>query len=195
MCTVLLPLGVNPIAVDKYIISYHIISYHIISYHIISYHIISYHISYHIISYHMSYRHSTFCNTLLDISTSFDIFPRNHQSLLRHFQQWNILWGRTGIWSRIARHSQIICHVDINRRRNAWRELFSFPHVASCSKCLFIDEWTIRRSTRDTEEFWLMTTWISRWSWKFKPPHVMTCVRKTSDNLIGPISSTKLVNP
>jgi len=27
MCTVLLPLGVNPIAVNKYIISYHIISY------------------------------------------------------------------------------------------------------------------------------------------------------------------------
>jgi hypothetical protein len=75
MCTVLLPMGVNPIAV-KYIISsyhtiYHIvsytvsfhISYHIISYyiiyiiyHIISYHIISYHIiSYHIISCHISY--------------------------------------------------------------------------------------------------------------------------------------------
>ena len=36
MCTVLLPLGDNPIAVNKYIISYHIsynLSYHIISYH------------------------------------------------------------------------------------------------------------------------------------------------------------------
>jgi len=29
MCTVLLPLGVNPIAVNKYIILYHIISYYI----------------------------------------------------------------------------------------------------------------------------------------------------------------------
>jgi hypothetical protein len=36
MCTLLLPMGVNPIAVNKYIISYNIISYHII-YHIISY--------------------------------------------------------------------------------------------------------------------------------------------------------------
>ena len=51
MCTVLLPLGVNPTAV-KYIISYRTLSYHI--YHIIiSYHIISYQISYHIIAYHI----------------------------------------------------------------------------------------------------------------------------------------------
>jgi len=48
MCTVLLPLGVNPTAVIKYILSYHI--YYIISYHILSYiyHIISHHIIYHI---------------------------------------------------------------------------------------------------------------------------------------------------
>jgi len=71
----------------------------------------------------------------------------------------------------------------------------SFLHVASCSKLLFTDEWTIRRNTRDTEEFWLMTICISRWSWKFKPPHVMTWDPKTSDHLIGLISSTKFATP
>jgi hypothetical protein len=41
----------------------------------------------------------------------------------------------------------------------------SFLHVASCSKLLFTDEWTIRRSTRDKEQFRIMTICISRWSW------------------------------
>ena len=59
MCTVLLPMGDNPIAVDKYIISY-IISYHIMSYHI-SHNVVSHHIIYHImsyiiLSYHIVYR-------------------------------------------------------------------------------------------------------------------------------------------
>ena len=68
----------------------------------------------------------TFCHSWPDISTSVDIFRRNRQCLLRHVQQWNILWGRTGIWSRIIWHSQIICHVDINRR--------AAMHVIHCSK-------------------------------------------------------------
>ena len=71
----------------------------------------------------------------------------------------------------------------------------SFLHVASCSKLLFTDKWTIRRSTRDTKEFWLMIICISRSSWKFKPPQVTTWDRKISDHLIGPIFPTKLATP
>jgi len=52
MCTVLLSLGVDPIAANKYIISY-ITSHHTISHHIISY-IISNHITSRITSYHIT---------------------------------------------------------------------------------------------------------------------------------------------
>jgi hypothetical protein len=78
-------------------------------------------------------------------------------------------------------------------------------HVVHCSTfppCFILLEASLHLRVSNSSQypvtqnnFCLMRVCISRWSWKFKSPYVMTCDWKTSDHLIGPVFSTKLATP
>jgi hypothetical protein len=138
-----------------------------------------------------SYRHCTFCHTWPDTST-----PRNHQSfaasrstsenLMRN--DWNMKSYRPTFTNYLSCWYQSApqCMLSIAQ---------SFFHVASCSKFLCTDKRTIRRSTHDREEFVANDNQNFTTELEIKPQYARMCDRKTSNHLIGSISSMKLATP